>query len=120
MTAHAWRLPLSLDPLIAEAKRRARQRRLLVAVVVFLVAAAGAGAVTTLFGSSDVRSLQAALAPSVFAAPNNNLVGGVRGKFSIVLGLTNGAHEPVSLEQVRAVLTARSSLRQFATTFRLY
>jgi hypothetical protein len=42
MSEHAWRLPLSLDPLIAEAKRRARQRHvLLTAVVLALVLAAG-------------------------------------------------------------------------------
>jgi len=37
------RLPLSLDPLIAEAKRRARQRRLLIALGVLLVAGLAAG-----------------------------------------------------------------------------
>jgi len=120
MTAHVPRLPLSLDPLIAEAKRRAKQRRFLVAVAVMLVAAAGTVAALSALSSSGVRSLQAALAPSVLAAPHNNLVGGKRGHFSIVIGLTNGAREPISLERVSAVLTARSSLRQFATDFRLY
>jgi hypothetical protein len=43
MTARVRRLPFSLDPLIAEAKRRARQRRLLLALG---VAAGGAVAVT--------------------------------------------------------------------------
>lgn len=41
----ASRLPLSLYPLIAEAKRRARQRRLLVAVAVLLVAGGAASGV---------------------------------------------------------------------------
>jgi hypothetical protein len=40
MTSHALRLPVWLDPLIAEAKRRTRRRRLLVLLV--LVAAVGA------------------------------------------------------------------------------
>ena len=44
MTEHAPRLPFSLDPLIAEAKRRMRRRRLLV-VAVLLTAAAAAGSV---------------------------------------------------------------------------
>jgi hypothetical protein len=44
MTAHVPRLPFSLDPLVAEAKRRARQRRVLViAVVVVVVIGAVAG-----------------------------------------------------------------------------
>jgi hypothetical protein len=42
MSVHVPRLPLSLDPLIAEAKRRARQRRVLLALVVSAVVAAGA------------------------------------------------------------------------------
>jgi hypothetical protein len=42
MTAHLPRLPFSLDPLMAEAKRRARQRRLLVTLVALAVVAAGA------------------------------------------------------------------------------
>jgi hypothetical protein len=42
MTLHLPRLPFSLDPLMAEAKRRARQRRMLVALVVSAVVAAGA------------------------------------------------------------------------------
>jgi hypothetical protein len=45
MTAHLPRLPLSLDPLIAEAKRRAKQRRLLLAVAGAVVALAVGGAV---------------------------------------------------------------------------
>lgn len=44
MTEHAPGLPFSLDPLIAEAKRRMRRRRLLV-VAVLLTAAAAVGSV---------------------------------------------------------------------------
>jgi hypothetical protein len=43
MTLHVSRMPFSLDPLMAEAKRRARRRRLLLALSV----AAGAVAATT-------------------------------------------------------------------------
>ena len=43
MTLHVLRLPFSLDPLMAEAKRRARRRR----VVLFLALAAGAAAAVT-------------------------------------------------------------------------
>jgi len=42
MTAHLPHLPISLDPLMAEARRRARQRRVLVALVVAAAVAAGA------------------------------------------------------------------------------
>jgi hypothetical protein len=42
MTLPIPRLPLSLDPLIAEAKRRARLRRVLVALIAVVLVAAGA------------------------------------------------------------------------------
>jgi hypothetical protein len=41
MTLHLPRLPFALDPLIAEAKRRARQRRVLALAALFLVLATG-------------------------------------------------------------------------------
>jgi hypothetical protein len=57
MTAHQWRLPFSLDPLIAEAQRRARQRRLLVASTVIAVA-----------GVATAFALQPSSGPSSSAA----------------------------------------------------
>ena len=47
VTQYVPRLPLSLDPLIAEARRRARQRRVLLAAIV-LVFGLGAGGTTLL------------------------------------------------------------------------
>src|SRR4051812_47466190 len=44
MTAWVRRVPFSLDPLIAEAKRRARRRRLLGAVLLLVLAGGGVGA----------------------------------------------------------------------------
>lgn len=41
MTQHVLRLPFSLDPLVAEAKRRARQRRVAIAMLAIAAAAAG-------------------------------------------------------------------------------
>jgi hypothetical protein len=52
MTVNTLRLPFSLDPLMAEAKRRMRQRRLLVAALVVALAAAAAGTTLTLRGPS--------------------------------------------------------------------
>lgn len=48
MTAHVVRLRLSVDPLMAEARRRMRQRRVLVAALAMPVAAGTAGAVLAL------------------------------------------------------------------------
>jgi hypothetical protein len=45
MTADVPRLPLSLDPLMAEAKRRARQRRFLVALLALVIVGGVLGAV---------------------------------------------------------------------------
>ncbi len=47
MVARVSRLPLSLDPLIAEAKRRARKRHVLVAMVLLLAAATATAVVAT-------------------------------------------------------------------------
>src|SRR5262249_13224918 len=56
MTVQVPRLPFSLDPLIAEARRRARQRRFLLALVAVLVAVAVGGAV---FATRSAASLVA-------------------------------------------------------------
>ena len=61
MTAHIPRLPFSLDPLIAEAKRRARQRRALVALVVVAVVAVGAVLGVELRGLGSVTPVPAKL-----------------------------------------------------------
>lgn len=49
--AHASRLTFSLDPLIAEAKRRMRRRRFLVAAVVVAIAGGAGGAAGALHGN---------------------------------------------------------------------
>jgi hypothetical protein len=59
MTVRVARLPISLDPLIAEAKRRARQRRLLLALGV-----AAAGAVAVSFALHSGAGPRGALPPS--------------------------------------------------------
>jgi hypothetical protein len=52
MTAHVPRLPFSLDPLMAEAKRRMRRRRLLGPVVIVMLVGGVAGATLALRGPS--------------------------------------------------------------------
>jgi len=53
MTASASSLPFSLDPLMAEAKRRMRQRRFLIVVVAILVAGGATGSVFALRSRSS-------------------------------------------------------------------
>lgn len=62
MTAWVRRLPLSLDPLIAEAKRRTRRRRLLVLLVLVAAVGAAAAALALPSGSRSGSGL-AAVAP---------------------------------------------------------
>jgi hypothetical protein len=112
MTTHAPRLPFSLEPLIAEARRRARQRRVLVAVAALLVVAGGAGASVIASGSSAVatgpRPVQAAIVGSVFGGWQQPTVpiGVFAPRFGIPVMVGNGSSEPVILERVRAVLGA--------------
>jgi hypothetical protein len=61
MTVRVPRLPFSLDPLVAEAKRRARKRRLLFAVVAVAVVAAGAGLAYELRGPGPLAPVPANL-----------------------------------------------------------
>jgi hypothetical protein len=59
MTVHAPRLPFSLDPLVAEAKRRMRKRRVLILVLAVLLGGGAAGAAVAL---SQPNGFQAAAA----------------------------------------------------------
>src|SRR5437763_8075581 len=68
MTAHLPRLPLTLDPLIAEAKRRARQRRALVALIAVVVVAAGAVLTVELRSQGAVAPVPANLTVLVVSA----------------------------------------------------
>jgi hypothetical protein len=61
MIARAPRLPFSFDPLVAEAKRRARQRRALVTLVAVVIVAATAGLVLELRGLGLVTPVPATL-----------------------------------------------------------
>jgi len=55
MAARAGRLPFSLDPPIAEAKRRARQRRVLVLLVAVAAIVTGAALAVELSGQEQTR-----------------------------------------------------------------
>lgn len=73
MTVHAPRLPFSLDPLMAEAKRRMQKRRVLLGVLAVLIVAGTAGAAVALSQSNGFRA--AAACPGagarVYAVPSN-------------------------------------------------
>ena len=77
MTMHMPRLPFSLDPLIAEAKRRARRRRVLLAVVVSAVVAAGAALGLDMRGLGSVTPVPGNL--TVLAVAENGGALGPRG-----------------------------------------
>jgi hypothetical protein len=76
MTLHVLRLPFSLDPLIAEAKRRARQRRALLAAMLVLLAGGTAGAVISLRSLSPgpSRFVSGAGSPGSHAVPKSRLI----------------------------------------------
>jgi len=56
MTTRSHRLPFSLDPLMAEAKRRMRKRRVLILLLIVLVCGGTAAAAVALSGSNGFRS----------------------------------------------------------------
>jgi hypothetical protein len=132
MTLHVP-LPASLDPLVAEAKRRMRQRRLLVALLGLLVVGATiAGwlelgstphAVTSHFVAT--RPVRSAFAGdgSIEAGgrPLRGLDGGVKLRFipsawfEVGILLRNDASHPVTLTDVRAVFPHGSAIQQLGT-----
>src|SRR5581483_6513751 len=61
MSVRVPRLPLSLDPLVAEARRRARLRRLLVALLAVVVVAVAAVLTIELRGTGPVAPIPANL-----------------------------------------------------------
>jgi hypothetical protein len=76
MTLRAPRVPLSLDPLIAEAKRRMRRRRVLVAAVLLLVAAL---AIAAVIASRSPGGPQSAVPPGGQQAQHPGAGGGSSG-----------------------------------------
>jgi hypothetical protein len=67
MTLRAPRLPFSLDPLIAEAKRRARVRRVLIAAIALALVGGAFGAADALTSSSPAQ--KAAVTPAASKLP---------------------------------------------------
>lgn len=67
--AHVPRFQFSLDPLIAEAKRRMRKRRLMVAVLAVAVAGGAAGVAYALVSSTSVSQGVAVASPGIAAKP---------------------------------------------------
>lgn len=115
--AHVPRLPFSLDPLIAEARRRARQRRVLLAAVVIVVAGGAATGGILASSSSYVatRPLQVALARSPLGGGSTGPAFAPRATFAVGLVLTNKAGAAVTLQDARAVLASPAPLRQIGT-----
>lgn len=131
MTARVLRLPFSLDPVIAEAKRRARRRRVLVAMtVVLVVGAVGGGLVASRSstGAAGPRPAQAAAVASVYGRieqPNGlNPPGPDPGVFSprfgILVLVANGSDEPITLERVQAVLHSWTPVGQIGSRFKVW
>ena len=73
MTAWGSRFPISLDPLIAEAKRRMRRRRLATAALVLLLAGGIAGAVAAVAGGPSSAHGQAFTPAASNLPPLSNL-----------------------------------------------
>jgi hypothetical protein len=120
MTAHAWRLPFSLDPLMAEAKRRARNRRALLAgAVAMLVGGVAAGVIVASAPSfTPTRPMQSALAGNVlFGGP---VVFDPGTKFGFPLRLRNEAGQTITVERVRAALAPGAPLQQIGTRWSTY
>jgi hypothetical protein len=72
MTVHAPRLPFSLDPLMAEAKRRMCKRRVLILVSAVLLGGGSAGATVALSQSNGFKAAAACPGASayVYAVPS--------------------------------------------------
>ena len=127
MTVLVRRLPFSLDPSTAEARRRARRRRVLVAAAVVAVTAGGAGAAIVATSSPAVatgpRPIQAAIGASFFGAPVQPGQARVDApriyspRFGVPVVVGNGSREPVILESVRVALSAHFPVAQIGARF---
>jgi hypothetical protein len=133
MTQHVGRLPLELDPLIAEAKQRMRKRRALAAVLAVVLVAGAIGATLGLRTSHSVaihrfvatRPVGHAFARHNYIAswgdgpklngqtPNLHFVS--LGRFALGIVLKNEASQVVTLTGVSAVLPSKPMLRQLGT-----
>jgi hypothetical protein len=82
MTAWVTRLPLSLDPLMTEAKRRARQRRMLIALAILAGLAVG---LSFAFRSPGGRSPNGA---GLTAGNYSNSQNGGTGPLAVTTGMT--------------------------------
>jgi hypothetical protein len=127
MTTHAFRLRFALDPLIAEAKLRARRRRVLFVVALVFATAAGAAAmiassrspgpafVPTRPSSAAVQASVADFHQSTQLAPRGPIP-----YFGVRVSVRNASGKPITLERIRLDLSARSRLRQIGTRWGLF
>jgi hypothetical protein len=96
MTIHAPRLPIAVDPLIAEAKQRARRRRLTVACLLGTVACLGLGLSLPARSGGAERSLGTPIAASASVATvdASGYVGPLRLDHSSVAAIRRFAGKP--------------------------
>lgn len=127
MTVRVPRLPFAVDPLMAEAKRRARQRRVRVAIAVLLLAALGGGLTLALRspgGPNHGRgfssgSLSAATRPPVTAAMLTAVhrdEGRMLRLFALPPGARRLAHQPALFKRRGVEIFGIIPLRSYAFT----
>jgi hypothetical protein len=134
MTVRVPRLPFSIDPLMAEAKRRMRRRRLFVAVLLVVLVGAAIGASVELRSRSAfvaTRPLSSALAMQDGLGGGGRPFWGVWGTFAhlrfvpsapfqVGTYLTNEASQPVTITGAHAVLPRGSVMRPLGTVLSAY
>jgi hypothetical protein len=103
MTLHAPRLPFSLDPLIAEAKRRARTRRFL--LVALAIAAGGVAAATLALRGSERELIGASGACRI------TQLNVVPGKEGVAAGTASRAFSLVNASETSCTLHGWPNLR---------
>jgi|SRR5579862_3641276 len=120
MAVDASLLPLSLDPLIADAKRRALRRRFLLILAAAALGGGGtAGAILASASSfTPTRPVQSALLSQSSSWSGVPFASGRT--FSITLLLGNHSGQTITLERASAVLPSQAPFRQIGTRITAY
>jgi hypothetical protein len=121
MTTHTLRLPFSLDPLIREAKERARRRRVMLVVIVLVIAAAVTGTVLVLGAAATSRPASAPFGSIEGSQGAGEVVTGSivhfhpNAHFWVGFGLANLSDRTVIVTNVQAVQPPHSFVHQTGT-----